>query len=665
MAVQPMSKLLSLRAILLILAVATLNLFFFRSWDGLGTAILIGLFYGLVTLAHWKDILQLPSKTWFLLTSTGIVLSAVVVIIRANDVVQLIAVLTAQLLILALWNSLQARQPGVHSFAELVMTPLTALRNHVVGLIRFFLQSKNAAQPVSSPFASQKVKSLLIGLLISIPVITIVGGLLSSGDPIFQATINNIFDIQLNIDEQLLQRIILTAVCVVIVIPFVQRRLGTIFISPLRVLKNYNLTTEYSVVVFLLTLLLGFFLAVQWKYIFVTVAAETDLSQFGVATYSEYVTRGFAELLFVSVIIYSVVWLGLVLIRSSKVIESAKKLRVLQLLLLSEFAVFLFSLFRRVWLYQSLHGMTVVRVYGSYLLVLVTLFAVTLACRHIIFKSIRWVQVELAILVAAVFLLSVVDVEQQFVVAHPPTVNNKIDYVYLARLSPDGSTGWQQALTYADTVLKDPQLDSDQLITADQRLQIAYAGSIVKMLQVQRYWLIRSYGTASEIKDVYITSLSQTDDRYTDLLPQYLQLDPSQSATAATILKNREVIRTFRDQISNLPADSIPNSLDTGTYFMLYSGSHGCDYSYCYMSFFDWKYYTLQAEKLDVLEQRLRYNQTAYNLYQRREEVLPINMLLELEDRYFQLQQKIQTQPENERDFSVDISLYSPFISPM
>lgn len=58
-----------------------------------------------------------------------------------------------------------------------------------------------------------------------------------------------------------------------------------------------------------------FFLIVQWPYIFVNVPAETELAKYGVSTYSEYVTKGFYELLFITGIIYILTWTGLIFYR--------------------------------------------------------------------------------------------------------------------------------------------------------------------------------------------------------------------------------------------------------------------------------------------------------------------------------------------------------------
>jgi hypothetical protein len=638
-------------------------MYFFRSWDGLGSAVLILLLYILVSFTHWKDLKAQSSKKWFLLSSAGIALSIAVMILRANDFVQTIAVLTGGLLLVALWNSLQANQPGVHSFSELIMTPFSAIRNYGVGLARFFLSSKDIAKPAAPQAVSgQKLKSIFIGIVISIPIIIVVTALLAAGDPIFQATLKDLFSFNIDIDPKIGQRILLSVLFLMLLIPLVQRKLGVPFNSPLSGLSKYSLTTEYSVVMLLLTVLVGFFLVVQWQYIFVTVAAETDLSKFGVATYSDYVTRGFAELQLVSVILYSLVWIGLVLIRANETLASAKWLKFIQLVLLAEFGVFLLSLFRRVWLYQSLHGMTVVRAYGAFFVLVVSMFALTLAGRHLAKRSVRWVQIELAIMVLAVFLLSVNNVEQYLAVSHPPTVNNRIDHLYISRLSADGVAGWQRALSYADATLNDPIINNGNLLTTDQRREVAYAGAIVKVLQLHRHSLIVDYGTAEELNQFYLASLSEADNRYTNQITAEIELNGSESATAASLLTDREKLRQLRGSVLNLTS-TVPTELNNDVGVFFYSGNTECDKNHCFLSFFNWVKYSLVEAKIDETEQVLKFNLPAYLAYQRRDSILPMAQLLQLEDRYFELQNRIQTQPESERDFNVDIDFYSPFIS--
>jgi hypothetical protein len=108
----------------------------------------------------------------------------------------------------------------------------------------------------------------------------------------------------------------------------------------------------------------GAFLIVQWPYIFAHVAAETDLSQFGVATYSEYVKRGFIELLFISGILYSLLWVGLLTLRSKKE-KTFHALQIIQSGVIVLFSIFLLSIARRILLYWDLHGLSLIRIYGG------------------------------------------------------------------------------------------------------------------------------------------------------------------------------------------------------------------------------------------------------------------------------------------------------------
>lgn len=656
-----MSTILSARTTLLFLAVALLNLFFFRHWNGLGWSVLLGLQLALITFTHRSFFMKKHSQ-WLYFYTGGVVLCSLVTLVRANSFVQTVAILTGQLLLLLLWNSLQARQPGVHSFAELVMTPLTALLNHLTGLSRFFVQSTNTATASQLPLAGQKLKSLVLGVLISIPILAIIFLLLVSGDPVFQSVVSDFFNFQWNIDQKIGQRLLLNTLCTVLLIPLLQRKLGVPFKPPFRGLANFNLVTEFSVVVFLLTLLLGVFLVVQWPYIFVNVAAETDLSQFGVATYSEYVTRGFGEFQLVSVIIYIVVWLGLLLMRGKANLPATKHLKLLQLVLLAEFGVFLISLFRRVWLYQELHGMTVVRAYGSYFIFLVSLFAITLACRHFFARSVRWVHIELAILLSLVLLLSLVNVEQYLATSHPPTVNNRVDYIYLSRLSSDGEQGWRHSLKYAEDVLTNPELIQAQVVDSDQRREVAYAGAVVEVLQLHHYHLLKEYADPAKINDFYFQSLSRADERYSSRISHYLETEGPNSATAISLQATREKIRKLQNEVAQLTRE-YPATVEYRYYNFFFPGNNSCTQSECFLSFFEWDDYQLRTVEPDRVEQVLSFNASRYAAYKNLDSVLPLQHLLDLEDAYFVLLNKINQQPESERLVSTDISLYPPFLT--
>lgn len=126
------------------------------------------------------------------------------------------------------------------------------------------------------------------------------------------------------------------------------------------------LGTEIAVLLGLVTVVLGSFLIVEFPYVFANVA-ETSLSKFGVATYSEYVKRGFFEFLLVSVIVYGVLWAGLGALRavSSQQITVRKILIFLQSILFITIEKFLLNLTQKgimIWTYPLCPHCLVIRV---------------------------------------------------------------------------------------------------------------------------------------------------------------------------------------------------------------------------------------------------------------------------------------------------------------
>jgi len=90
------------------------------------------------------------------------------------------------------------------------------------------------------------------------------------------------------------------------------------YVSPLGWLVKVNFAREMIVVTSMVVLVMGTFLVVQWPYVFANVTLETDLSKFGVAPYSEYVKRGFVDLLKVVSLVFATAWMG-VLINKNQV----------------------------------------------------------------------------------------------------------------------------------------------------------------------------------------------------------------------------------------------------------------------------------------------------------------------------------------------------------
>jgi hypothetical protein len=70
----------------------------------------------------------------------------------------------------------------------------------------------------------------------------------------------------------------------------------------------------------------------------------------------------------------------------------------------------------------------------------------------------------------------------QFVARNsPPTVNGKVDYVYLANSSADGWEGWLQAYKWAEITLE--KLGDKSEITPDENTEFIYARQIIHALK--------------------------------------------------------------------------------------------------------------------------------------------------------------------------------------
>jgi hypothetical protein len=319
------------------------------------------------------------------------------------------------------------------------------------------------------------LKSVVVGVLVGLPLVAWLISTLTSADPIFEAWVSSIVSGELI--SQLPARLILSLVSVCVLLPMLLMQWRG-YRSPLSFLTRVRFGREMMVVLSLVVVVLAAFLVVQWPYVFATVAQETDLSKFGVATYSEYVQRGFADLLKVAAMVFGVSWIAFLLNKSQSGKEQ-KLLMMMQGILGLEFVVFIISIFRRVWLYQMYHGLTLARIYGLALLVLILGMMTTLALRYF-YRSISWVTFEAMWILLVVFSLVLLRAER-LVILDPPTVNGRVDYVYLARLSADGKEGWLESYNYVKGVVTTLE-NKPGIINKDERRDAYYSVLITHQL---------------------------------------------------------------------------------------------------------------------------------------------------------------------------------------
>jgi len=551
---------------------------------------------------------------WATLTSYGIVLlsTRVLRLYSSNQTVSALLFVTSLAVLTLSVYTLGLDQPGLRSLWEFISVPFRTLGGYVRGTWFAFLSLFRGPARVESRTTSHWsiVRSMFVGTLLAIPVIAALLSMLEGADPIFAYNIKQLFS--WNILWEIPARIWWSLLLYVFLVPFAFFRLHDRVRSPFTIVAKLGWHRELTVVMTLVAVTVASFLIIQWPYVFASVPAETDLSRFGVATYSEYVKKGFGELLRVSVFLYSIVWVGLLTIRDKEK-KLVAMLSWLQWIVMGELFLFVVSVFRRIWLYQMHHGWTLVRIYGGVFLLWLCGMIIFLALRHVAKK--RWVTGEMIMTAAVVLGLSLFNVEHFIATTHPPTVNKRVDYVYLSRMSPDGYIGWKMSYDWARSVLLTRGLDKEPHISRENRRDIAYAGHIVLRLLRHHHDLIVTYGSHEEI------------DQYASFLRDYEKIrDPNVTSTEL-ISRTGVVINQTR-----WLAESV---------------------------------FYLTNRKLHVADQWDRFlvwnmsESKAYIMFKRD---IPIAELFTLHQTYNTFVRTILAQPDNEQDFDSDISFNAPFL---
>jgi len=317
------------------------NLFFFHRFGSFAFVILSLAFYVLLlalflTKKYWQE-----SRITILGFSAILVISLILLSIRAQEFVNTLLILFALTLLLTFNYLVSAEISFLRSLTELVFVPFRSFLSYLTGsftVINYALSKKE-----SGSFKFKHLHSLIIGFVIAIPIILVLVSTFSSADPIYanfaKKAINPIF-LQKIFAGEISQRLLFSLFIFTIIVPLVFFKIKAFFSSPIGKLNRFPFIHEMEVVMILVATTIFTFLLVQWQYIFADVPFETNLSRFGAATYSEYVRKGFGELIKAAIFIFALVWGGLIILRSKR--ENQKTiLPFVQMVVLFELLVFI------------------------------------------------------------------------------------------------------------------------------------------------------------------------------------------------------------------------------------------------------------------------------------------------------------------------------------
>lgn len=629
-----------------------LNFFFFHSLGGMSSVLMFFGRFLFVTLI-FKSLIDIKKNPFqFVGFLIALVLVSIGLLFRASFFVQSVFSFASAMTLYVYVYILSSEIFMVRSLFELILAPFYFLGTYIKTFFRtlkiiFTGDFKQIGLEKSQSGKKFFAQSLIIGLGIGLFVIGVLISMLSSADPIFASFIRKI--VSADFLQNLFLRVVLSFFLLFLLLPYVILKRKSLFNSPLSLFKKINFVNEMTVVMILVILVMGVFLAIQWPYVFVKVPFETDLSKFGVATYSEYVRKGFVELLKVSLFVYGLIWAGLIILRESQFKKSA--LKYIQLILLGEFFVFLFSIFRRVWLYQSYHGWSLIRIYGSFFLFWIFGISIFLALRH--FWQKRFVIGEILFTVAVVFVIGLFNVESFIVNNHPPTVNKKVDYVYLSRLSADGYEGWEKAFNTAKKTIEKYQFKKGDL-NRDERKEIAYAGIIIRELSGNYRDLVKEYGSLDAQKKYLLSILNfQREGNYKGYGNDYLNEVKDKI--------NKDEIN-YKDVFGTINISTSEEKYKFSTYKVGFAYTNQSFYDIYNYSYYPFKTKKNSKNKDSKLDRFFTWNSSKVRAYKRMIKDGRHNELLQLQGKYFELYRRILSQPQNERDFDMDISLSSPLL---
>lgn len=240
---------------------------------------------------------------------------------------------------------------------------------------------------------------IILGLVIALPILLIMLPLLASSDAVFSSLLGRIFDIDLNLEGlRTIIGIIVMITCVFFISYALICRLSdrsSFLDTPVPDRRTKNPLTAITISVVLL-IVYGLYCAIQVIYLFMGYGTLPEGY-----TYAEYVHEGFYQLVFVCII-------NLILVlMCRKYSQENTVLKVMLTLISACTFIMIFSSAYRMMLYIGAYGLTFLRLYVLWALVVIGL-AMAGTCVYIYFPGMPFYRYSLMVLTItwAVFALA-------------------------------------------------------------------------------------------------------------------------------------------------------------------------------------------------------------------------------------------------------------------
>lgn len=444
----------------LLILLFAFNLFVYGTFSAARTPVLaLGLYNIFVTVAVLLSIQKSKHGVLTAALTTLSIFSSVFLFVRANGFVQWVntVVMSGSVFLLYVINTYdQITWKGlwfVKSF--LLLIP------HTLNQVPSLLQKPKTTTEKKNFNLISAFKTIIITTVVVIFFI----GLLSAADPVFASLVRDFMD-------EVIGRVVASLFVGAFAVLFLTQKKHSDADNYWK-LGFFSFSDLFVPAVALVTLF-GAFLAVQANYLF---GSEIHLETFDL-TYSEYVRKGFMELLVAAFFGGLFSYLIIMKSRLTTIGKYVTNLTVVNGVLIAELFLLLVSALKRDIMYVEAYGLTRVRIVGGlFLFWLAGVFGLLLLLNLFKrFKETKFITGVVGLSCVVVAGLNFVNIDQM-VVNGSPEHHTYTDYFYVANLSEDGYKGWAeaiQAITQRTNVLlaKDTLSDTEKSQLAGDKLSL-------------------------------------------------------------------------------------------------------------------------------------------------------------------------------------------------
>ena len=253
------------------------------------------------------------------------------------------------------------------------------LASGFTGGVRLLSQSKEQATPDETRKTSawRRLLPILRGVLIALPIVAVLGVLLSSADPVFGDWMKQAFNLE-KLPEYLFRLFYILVIGFILVGVYLNAVHPSSKVEKPAPntpwIKTFLGWTETGIILGAVVLLFLTFIFIQVRYLF---GGTANISETGY-TYAEYARRGFGELLGVAALSL-MLYLVLSSVARLESLIARTGFKVLAVALMASVLVILASSLQRLMLYEDAYGFSQLRTYTHILILwLAALIAVTI-----------------------------------------------------------------------------------------------------------------------------------------------------------------------------------------------------------------------------------------------------------------------------------------------